>query len=156
VGGGQLGRMLAASASLLNIKVIVLDVGVDAPAKQIVASPSHIDGSFRDKEKILELASQVDVLTVEIEHVDVEALETVQKSYPNVSIHPTPSTIRLIQDKYLQKEYLSKCGCPLGSFQAIEATPEGITYAAKELGLPLMLKSRTMAYDGRGNHVLRS
>ncbi|KAJ3838332.1 AIR carboxylase-domain-containing protein [Lentinula raphanica] len=156
LGGGQLGRMLAASASLLNIKVIVLDVGVDAPAKQIVASPSHIDGSFRDKEKILELASQVDVLTVEIEHVDVEALETVQKSYPNVSIHPTPSTIRLIQDKYLQKEYLSKCGCPLGPFQAIEATPEGITYAAKELGLPLMLKSRTMAYDGRGNHVLRS
>ncbi|KAJ3856082.1 ATP-grasp domain-containing protein [Lentinula lateritia] len=155
-GGGQLGRMLAASASLLNIPVVVLDVGVDAPAKQIIASTSHIDGSFRDKEKIAELASRVDVLTVEIEHVDVEALETVQKSHPNVSIHPSPSTIRLIQDKFSQKEHLASVGCPLGPFQAVDATPEAITQAAKELGLPLMLKSRTMAYDGRGNYILRS
>ncbi|KAJ4476202.1 AIR carboxylase-domain-containing protein [Lentinula aciculospora] len=156
LGGGQLGRMLAASASLLNIQVIVLDVGVDAPAKQIIASSSHIDGSFRDKDKIVELASKVDVLTVEIEHVDVEALEAVQRSHPNVAIHPSPSTIRLIQDKFHQKEHLSSVGCPLGPFQAVDGTPEAIAHAAKELGLPLMLKSRTMAYDGRGNYVLRS
>ncbi|KAJ3744273.1 phosphoribosylaminoimidazole carboxylase [Lentinula detonsa] len=156
LGGGQLGRMLAASASLLNIKVAVLDVGVDAPAKQIIASSSHIDGSFRNKEKILEIASKVDILTVEIEHVDVEALEAVQKGHPNVAIHPSPSTIRLIQDKLSQKRLLASFGCPLGSFQAVDANQDGIAHAAKELGLPLMLKSRTMAYDGRGNYVLRS
>ncbi|KAF9069214.1 phosphoribosylaminoimidazole carboxylase [Rhodocollybia butyracea] len=154
--GGQLGRMLAASASLLNVQVNVLDVGADAPAKQIIASSSHIDGSFRDKEKILELASKVDVLTVEIEHVDVDALEAVRIAHPNVQIHPTPSTIRLIQDKFAQKQHLSLFAIPLGPFQAVEPTPDAIAQAVNDLGLPLMLKSRTMAYDGRGNYALHA
>jgi len=118
LGGGQLGRMLAASASLLNVKVIILDVGENAPAKQIVAPTSpevaHIDGSFTDPTKILELASKVDVLTVEIEHVDVSVLEKVQES-SYIQIHPSPSTIRIIQDKYLQKQHLRYPACRLQS-----------------------------------------
>ncbi|KAL5530803.1 ADE2 [Sanghuangporus sanghuang] len=156
LGGGQLGRMLAASASLLNIDVVILDVGDHAPAKQIVSSPphlGHIDGSFADPEKIKELAAKVDVLTVEIEHVDVSVLDEIAES-SKIAVHPSPATIRTIQDKLAQKDHLSEYNLPVTDYMRVESTPESIQNAAAQLGLPLMLKSRTLAYDGRGNYVL--
>jgi len=157
LGGGQLGRMLAASASLLNIKVVILDEGHYGPAKQVV-SPSesrldHVDGSFNDPAKIRELASKVDVLTVEIEHVDVSCLEDLEAN-SHVAIHPSPSTIRIIQDKFIQKEHLLDHGAPISEFMEIDSTVESVRMAAERLGVPLMLKSRTFAYDGRGNFPL--
>ncbi|OSX60772.1 hypothetical protein POSPLADRAFT_1146389 [Postia placenta MAD-698-R-SB12] len=158
LGGGQLGRMLAQAASVLNIDIVVLDVGEHGPAKQVVAPKSprlaHIDGSFTDAAKIRELAAKVDVLTVEIEHVDVNVLDEVQDSLP-LGVHPSPSTIKVIQDKFAQKHHLAAHGCPLGEFVSVDATSESIISAIKKLGLPLMLKSRTLAYDGRGNFVIR-
>lgn len=157
-GGGQLGRMLAQAASPLNIDIVVLDVGEHGPAKQVVAPKSprlaHIDGSFTDAVKIRELAAKVDVLTVEIEHVDVNVLDEVQDSLP-LGVHPSPSTIKVIQDKFAQKHHLAAHGCPLGEFVSVDATSDSIISAIKKLGLPLMLKSRTLAYDGRGNFVIR-
>jgi phosphoribosylaminoimidazole carboxylase len=151
--------MLASAASLLNIKVIILDVGPTSPAKQILSnSPphEHIDGSFTDPTKIRELASKVDVLTVEIEHVDVDTIEEVRKTYKDrLVVHPSPSTIRIIQDKFKQKEHLFAHSCPVSEFMEIESNLVSIHAAAGRLGLPLMLKSRTLAYDGRGNFVLR-
>ncbi|PBL01636.1 phosphoribosylaminoimidazole carboxylase [Armillaria gallica] len=159
LGGGQLGRMLAASASLLNIPVIILDVGASGPAKQVIAHSgdlSHIDGSFTDPQKIRELASKVDVLTVEIEHIDVDALEGLATATNGrLAIHPSPRTIRIIQDKYRQKEHLREHGIPVSAFREVQSSIDAITSASKELDLPLMLKSRTLAYDGRGNYVLR-
>lgn len=150
--------MLAASASLLNVKVVILDAGDNGPAKQILAPSeprlAHIDGSFADPQKIRELASKVDVLTVEIEHVDAAALEEIQKT-TGLQIHPSPSAIRIIQDKFRQKEHLASNNLPISEFVAVESTVESISAAAAQLGLPLMLKSRTLAYDGRGNFVLR-
>lgn len=153
--------MLAASASLLNIKVIILDAGENGPAKQVVAPItshlSHIDGSFADPEKIRELATKVDVLTVEIEHVDAATLENLQKSNEgkNFAIHPSPSTIQIIQDKFRQKQHLSSHSLPVSDFIQVDSSVAAIHAAAHALGLPLMLKSRTLAYDGRGNFVLR-
>ncbi|KAF8271676.1 Phosphoribosylaminoimidazole carboxylase [Lactarius quietus] len=150
--------MLAASASLLNIPIVILDVGAHAPAKQVLAvSPTtphraHVDGSFSDADKIRELAAKVDVLTVEIEHVNVDVLEEVQTSH-GVEVHPNPSTIRIIQDKFRQKEHLQSHGLPVASCLPVDSTGQGITDAIIALGLPLMLKSRTLAYDGRGNYV---
>ncbi|GBE85451.1 Phosphoribosylaminoimidazole carboxylase [Sparassis crispa] len=150
--------MLAASASLLNIDVVILDVGDHTPAKQVVAprTPrlSHIDGSFADAQKIRELASKVDVLTVEIEHVDVAVLEQVESTVP-LGVHPSPSTIGIVQDKFVQKKHLFSHDCPVSEFMQVESTVEAIQHAASVLGLPLMLKSRTLAYDGRGNFVIR-
>lgn len=151
--------MLAASASLLNVKVIILDVGEHAPAKQILApikpELAHIDGSFRDAEKILLLAEKVDILTVEIEHVDVDVLDKVAQTH-KVQIHPSPSTVRVIQDKYNQKKHLQNSGIAIAEFFDIpEPTPEAVRAAIDKLGVPLMIKSRTLAYDGRGNFVLR-
>jgi phosphoribosylaminoimidazole carboxylase len=152
--------MLAASASLLNIRVIILDNGEYSPAKQILAPPesalAHIDGSFTDPEKIRELASKVDVLTVEIEHVDVSTLDQVLSASQEkqLVVHPSPSTIAIIQDKFRQKEHLMSHSLPVAESIAVESTIESIQDAAEKLGLPLMLKSRTLAYDGRGNFVL--
>ncbi|KAI0052683.1 Phosphoribosylaminoimidazole carboxylase [Auriscalpium vulgare] len=154
LGGGQLGRMLAASASLLNIPVSILDVGPNTPAKQVAAHGVHIDGSFSDPDKVRELAAKVDVLTVEIEHVNVDVLEELQQA-GTVDIHPSPTTIRIIQDKYRQKEHLLAHGLPVSPSIPIEPSVLAIQEAADRLGLPLMLKSKTLAYDGRGNFVLR-
>lgn len=161
-GGGQLGRMLAASASLLNVRVVILDRGENSPAKQVVAPSesnlAHLDGSFTDPEKIRELAKKVDVLTVEIEHVDAPTLERLlsASNERNLVVHPSPSTIETIQDKYRQKKHLMSRSLPVAESIELESTVESIQGATEMLGLPLMLKSRTLAYDGRGNFVLRS
>ncbi|KZS90937.1 phosphoribosylaminoimidazole carboxylase [Sistotremastrum niveocremeum HHB9708] len=156
--GGQLGRMLAAEASLLNIELLILDVGPSAPAKQILAHDNHIDGSFSDPTKIRELASKVDILTVEIEHVNVDILSSISSSpdFKHLQIHPSPDTIRIIQDKYVQKRHLEDAGCPVSKYLGVEATVEGVQGAINELGLPLMLKSRKLAYDGRGNYAIHT
>ncbi|KAI6105095.1 Phosphoribosylaminoimidazole carboxylase [Pisolithus thermaeus] len=150
--------MLAASASLLNVDIVILDSGESAPAKQIVAprnpSLAHIDGSFADPAKIRELADRADVLTVEIEHVDVHVLEEIE-SERGIAIHPSPSTIKVIQDKFVQKSHLRDRGCSVSEFVPVESTVESIQQCAHTLGLPFMLKSRTLAYDGRGNFVVR-
>ena len=146
--------MLAASASLLNVSVVILDIGDNGPAKQVVSAPGphlfHVDGSFSDPEKIRELARKVDVLTVEIEHVDATVLESV-----GVPVHPSPSTIKIIQDKFQQKQHLLSHGSPVSDFVQVDSTVQSLHDAASKLGLPLMVKSRTLAYDGRGNFVLR-
>ncbi|QRW16200.1 phosphoribosylaminoimidazole carboxylase [Rhizoctonia solani] len=152
LGGGQLGRMLAASASLLNVEVLFLDVGTQAPAKQVLASTEHVDGSFSDSAKIRELASKVDVLTVEIEHVNVEILELIERE-GKVSVQPTPATIRTIQDKYVQKQHLVSHNVRVAESVPVASTVEAIQDAGRMMGYPLMLKSRTLAYDGRGNFV---
>lgn len=149
--------MLAASASLLNIDIVFLDKEDDSPAKQIVSSPAHlghIDGSFSNAEKIKELAAKVDILTVEIEHVNVDILDEVQRSM-NVEVHPSPNTIRIIQDKLTQKRHLRDHKLAVADYIEVESSVEGVKAASELLGLPLMLKSRTLAYDGRGNYVVK-
>ena len=151
--------MLAVPAALMNIDIIFLDVGEYSPAKQLVLpkSPSkaHVNGAFSDPAKIRELAEKVDVLTVEIEHVNADVLEKIQPSLV-LGVHPAPSTIRTIQDKFSQKQHLQGRGLPVAPFLQIESTIDSINHASQRLGLPLMIKSRTLAYDGRGNYVVRS
>lgn len=155
LGGGQLGRMLVEAAHRLNIKTIILDQP-NSPAKQINALDAHVDGSFTDLDSITKLAKKCDVLTVEIEHVDVEALKSVSKSL-SIPIYPLPETIKLIQDKYLQKTHLESHGVGVvESVDVKENTPEALAAIGDLYGYPFMLKSRTLAYDGRGNYVVKS
>ncbi|WFD22572.1 phosphoribosylaminoimidazole carboxylase [Malassezia equina] len=165
LGGGQLGRMFGEAASRLNVTVRFLDVGEHTPAKQITSVPAslegprHVDGSFADRAKIHELASQVDVLTVEIEHVDADELQAVLDHGLVRAVHPAPATIRLIQDKYAQKVHLQAHDVPVVESVAIdnnESMHAAVRAAADKFQLPLMLKSRTQAYDGKGNYILRS
>ncbi|KAF2835420.1 phosphoribosyl-aminoimidazole carboxylase [Patellaria atrata CBS 101060] len=153
LGGGQLGRMLIEAANRLNIKVIVLD-SENAPAKKIHAHGDHIAGKFTNKESIEELAKSCDVITVEIEHVNTYVLEGVSEK---VMIEPSWRTIRTIQDKFLQKEHLRKHSIPVVPYREVrENTVEELAAIGEDLGYPFMLKSKTNAYDGRGNYPVRS
>lgn len=165
LGGGQLGRMLIEAASRLNVQVLALDPAANSPAKQI-SSAGHLHGSFSDSAKIEELAALVDVLTVEIEHVDAGALgeaatKSGGRSGKGVAVRPSAETIKTIQDKYAQKLHLVSRGLPVADSLAIEGSSQeelskSVDEAIKAFGLPLMLKSRTQAYDGKGNYLLRS
>ncbi|KAG4305123.1 hypothetical protein PORY_001293 [Pneumocystis oryctolagi] len=154
LGGGQLGRMLVEAAHRLNIKTIILDPDPDSPAKQINSSKNHVDGSFFDFDSILSFSERCNVITIEIEHVNVNALKHVSLN-GEVKVHPSPSTIEIIQDKYLQKLHLMKYGNPTVESVAIN-TYEDIKLVGEKLGYPFMLKTRNMAYDGRGNFKVDS
>lgn len=151
LGGGQLGRMLAFAARRMGMSVAVLDPDPEAPGGQV--ANQHVVGSFRDPALIRELASGCDVVTVEIEHVDTAALEALEAA--GIPVQPSAATIRLIQDKYAQKVHFAAQGIPVAPFR--DAPDEAAAQAAiAEFGLPLMLKSKRMAYDGRGNYALQT
>ncbi|QPC78062.1 hypothetical protein HYE68_008814 [Fusarium pseudograminearum] len=154
LGGGQLGRMLCEAASPLEVEIAILDAQ-DAPAKQVSRSKYHVDGSFKDPAKIRELASHCKVLSVETEHIETAVLEDLSKE-GKVVVYPSWKTLRLIQDKYEQKDYLGKQGIPIAEQVAVQASgSDDMRAALKDIsnkyGLPFMLKSRKDSYDGRGN-----
>ncbi len=151
LGGGQLGRMLALSAANLGVKVMVLDPS-DRPPAAVAAQA--VKGHFRDAGNVQNFASKVDVLTVEIEHVNAEVL-TMLEDEGAADMQPSAKTIAIIQDKFAQKEYFRECGVPLGEFCDIP-DESALLYAASEYGYPFMLKSKRLAYDGRGNYVVHS
>ncbi len=150
VGGGQLGRMLALAAIPLGFEVIVLDPNPDCPAS---VCAKQILGSFKDPQAIFELANQVDFMTFEIESADASALT--QLVQEGKSIHPTPSMLALIKDKYAQKIFYQQHGIPTAQARAV-ANRDEILGAAEILGYPLFLKARLDAYDGRGNAVIKA
>ncbi|KAI9262160.1 phosphoribosylaminoimidazole carboxylase [Phascolomyces articulosus] len=154
LGGGQLGRMMVEAASRLNLSVTILDAPTDAPAKQIESTQAHIHGAFKDATKIRELAENVDVLTVEIEHVDAHVLSEIEAE-GKVKVHPSAKTVKTIQDKYFQKQHLTSHGVPVSEYLD---TPNEVAVlaAGKQFGYPFMLKSKTMAYDGKGNYVVKT
>ncbi|CDK27627.1 unnamed protein product [Kuraishia capsulata CBS 1993] len=154
LGGGQLGRMIVEAAHRLNIKTVVLDVG-QSSAKQINALDEHVDGSFNDPEAIAKLAAKCDILTVEIEHVNTEALKHIRDT-TGIQIYPMPETLELIKDKYLQKKHLIAHGIPVAESSDVESSAEALAAVGASYGYPYMLKSRTMAYDGRGNFVVKT
>lgn len=151
LGGGQLGRMLCQAASEMAIKVIVLDPLESCPASAIAYD--HMVGSFDDSATVEEFAKRCEILTVEIEHVDAATLEKLEQH--GVDCQPKASTIRIIQDKYLQKVHFSRHGIPLPEFMQIDNL-EGAKRAGDQFGYPLMLKSKRLAYDGRGNAVAKT
>mmetsp|Transcript_22518 Transcript_22518/g.62534 ORF Transcript_22518/g.62534 Transcript_22518/m.62534 type:complete len:593 (+) Transcript_22518:122-1900(+) len=155
VGGGQLGRMMALEAPRLNIEMCFLDGGGAAsPAGKVVPSDRIVQGGLKDMAKIKELAAMgADVVTVEIEHISVEALQELEKS--GVNVQPSSRVMGIIQDKFAQKTHFASRQIPLPSFLATPSAAD-ISKAGKELGVPLMLKARRGGYDGRGNAVLKS
>ncbi|CAI6334584.1 unnamed protein product [Periconia digitata] len=153
LGGGQLGRMLIEAANRLNIQVNVLDVAA-SPAKQISAHDGHIQGSFKDAASVKKLAQSSDVVTVEIEHVDTHMLEEVADQ---VTVEPSWKTLRMIKDKYAQKLYLKEHGVDVAESLDLEGKGvQALKEVGSSFGYPYMLKSKTEAYDGKGNYVVKS
>ncbi|MFZ5352508.1 MAG: 5-(carboxyamino)imidazole ribonucleotide synthase [Bacillota bacterium] len=151
VGGGQLGRMMAFDAKRMGYQVIILDPTPEAPAGQV--SDQQLVASFDDYEALHKLASMTDVVTYEFEHINAEILMKLEsKGY---KIFPSGKTLRIIQNKYMQKSFLKEAGLPVPDFYSVR-NKEEIMEKSKVLGFPLILKTCTGGYDGKGNMVLES
>lgn len=153
IGGGQLGMMIAEAAKKMPeeiSEIIVLDPTKNCPAAQVGAT--QIIADFKDKDAIIELSKKSDIITYEIESGDSDVLKSVEK---NAEINPSPETLRIIQDKYLQKTFLKENDIPVPDFVKIENVDD-VKNTLKEYGYPVLLKARRDAYDGRGNYKIDS
>jgi len=151
IGGGQLGMMITEAAQNLNdeiSEITVLDPTENCPAAQ--AGAKQIIGDFKDKDAIVKLAEQSDIITYEIESGNTDVLSKLK-----AEIEPSPSTLSIIQDKLSQKKFLSKNGLPVSQFYEIVSIDD-LHEKINELGLPVLLKARRDAYDGRGNFKITS
>ena len=151
IGGGQLGMMITEAAKNLSehiSEITVLDPTENCPAAQ--AGAKQIVGDFKDEIAILKLAEQSDIITYEIESGNTDVLSKLK-----AEIEPSPSTLGIIQDKLSQKTFLSENGLPVSQFYEITSLDD-LHEKIKDLGLPVLLKSRRDAYDGRGNFKITS
>jgi 5-(carboxyamino)imidazole ribonucleotide synthase len=153
LGGGQLGKMMAQAASRWDLALWVLDESRDFPAGPVCRY--FAEGNFREYDDVLQFGRQVDVLTIEIESVNIEALFQLQQE--GITIHPRPEALAIIQDKGLQKEFYRDHGLPTSAF-SLWPDETSIREAVGEgrLGLPFVQKVRKGGYDGRGVAVIRT
>jgi len=153
IGGGQLGMMIAEAAKKMPqhiSKIIVLDPTLNCPAAQVGAE--QIIGDFKDKSAIIDLANKSDIITYEIESGDSQVLKSVEK---DAEINPSPDTLRIIQDKFLQKSFLLENNIQVPEFIEIRNLDD-VKEGLKKFGYPALLKARRDAYDGRGNFKINT
>ncbi|HMR43722.1 MAG TPA: ATP-grasp domain-containing protein, partial [Saprospiraceae bacterium] len=153
LGGGQLGKMLATAAANWHLDIWILDKSADFPAAPYCTK--FVEGDFDDYDDVLNFGRQVDVLTVEIEHVNIRALFELQKE--GKIIHPAPEKLEIIKDKALQKLFYLKNEIPASDFQLFDdevAIKDAVQNG--KLQLPFVQKSRTAGYDGRGVSVIKT
>lgn len=143
LGGGQLGRMFIQAAINYNISIHILDPDADAPCKNIC--DKFEVGSLSDYQTVYDFGKNLDLITIEIEKVNIEALEDLEKE--GVIVYPQPRIIRLIQDKGLQKQFFKENNIPTAPFQLFN-TKEQLTDA--NLNFPYIQKLRKDGYDGKG------
>lgn len=148
LGAGQLGKMLAQAASPWDLHLKMLDPSPQAPAAHLCES--FVVGDFRDYQTVLDFGRSCDVLTIEIEQVNADALCALEAE--GVKIYPQPSVLKQIQDKGLQKTFLRRQGLPTSAFKLYDG-PDAVRAAAP--ALPCVQKARTEGYDGRGVKLLR-
>jgi 5-(carboxyamino)imidazole ribonucleotide synthase len=153
IGGGQLGMMMTEAAKKMPehiSKVIVLDPTENCSASQVGAE--QIIADYKDRNAIIELAKKSDIITYEIESGDSEVLKSVEG---NAEINPSPETLKIIQDKFLQKSFLLQNNLPVSEFIKVDSILD-LKEGLKKFGFPALLKSRRDAYDGRGNFKIDS
>ncbi|MCJ8208876.1 5-(carboxyamino)imidazole ribonucleotide synthase [Mucilaginibacter sp. RS28] len=143
LGGGQLGRMLIQQAINYNVTVKVLDPDRDAPCKKLC--DEFVVGSLSDYETVYNFGKKVDLLTIEIEKVNVDALEQLERE--GVAVYPQPRVIRLIQDKGLQKQFFKENEIPTAEFQIISSLAD---LQNSHIPFPYIQKLRKDGYDGKG------
>lgn len=151
VGGGQLAKMTAQAASTLAVEVHILERSADFPARGL--AQHSLQGDWNDAAELLRLASGCDVITLENEFVDADALEALERS--GQRLFPSAHTIRTVQDKFTQKTEFARAGLPVPAFAAVNS-PAELEALGQSLGWPMVLKKRRNGYDGKGNATVRS
>lgn len=148
MGGGQLGKMLLTETQKFDIYTVILDGSADAPCAQI-CNEFH-QGSLLDFDTVYNFGKQVDLLTIEIEHVNIEALFQLEKE--GLEIYPQPSVLEIIQHKGRQKDFFVKNKIPTANYKRL-SSKEDIT---KDISFPFVWKTAQFGYDGTGVKVVRS
>jgi 5-(carboxyamino)imidazole ribonucleotide synthase len=148
IGAGQLGRMLALAGYPLGLRFAFLDQSEDAPGAQV---GRIIRGAFDDPERLAQLANDVDVITFEFENVPVATLEPIAAMKP---FWPPVAALGASQDRLLEKTLFQRLKIPTPPFAAVDSLAE-LEAAVKKIGLPGILKTRRLGYDGRGQFRLR-
>jgi len=148
LGGGQLGSMLATAAKKLEIKTVVFSDDMDAPAQKF--SDDFIFGKYDDQNKINELVNKTDIITYEFENIPYETLNQINKVKP---ILPRPSINRIIQNRLAEKDFINKLN--IRTTQYVSITNKSEMDTVQDL-LPGLLKTVTLGYDGKGQHLINS
>jgi 5-(carboxyamino)imidazole ribonucleotide synthase len=147
LGGGQLGKMLAIEAANWHLPIYILDQDHQFPA--VPYAPFFQAGDFKNFDDVIQFGKKVDILTIEIEQINVDALFYLEKE--GVKVYPKPSTVQVIQDKGLQKMFYQERDIPTAGFQLFNDEKE-IKEALKnnQISFPFVQKSRKDGYDGKG------
>ena len=146
IGGGQLGSMLAVAANKLKIKTVIFCDDIDAPAQNF--SNDFVHGQYNDQNKIDEFLSKVDIITYEFENIPYETLNEINKVKP---VLPKPSVNRIIQHRLAEKDFINKMNIRTTRYASIEKKTE--VDSLQDL-LPGILKTTTLGYDGKGQHLI--
>ena len=148
IGGGQLGSLLAMAAKKLNIKTIIFCDDIDAPAQKF--SDDFICGKYDDQKKISEFVSKADIITYEFENIPYETLNQINQSKP---VLPKPSVNRIIQHRIAEKDFINKLNIRTTRYASIKKKSE--LDPVQDL-LPGLLKTTTLGYDGKGQHLINA
>ncbi len=153
LGGGQLGKMLIQAASSWDINTWVLDPDDTCPASAIAAT--YIKGDFRDYDSVYEFGRKVDLITIEIEHVNTDAL--IRLKNEGKAIHPDPNILEIIKDKGVQKEFYTRNKLPTSGYKLyVDKSSIIEDYNSGVLEIPFVQKTRRFGYDGRGVLIVNS
>ena len=148
IGGGQLGRMLAIAARQMGYKTVVLDPDVKCPAGQVV--DKQIVEPYSSRNASLELARLSDVITYEFENVDAGSVADASEI---VNVYPSPAVLRTTQHRLREKNALLKAGISVAQFREVRSIQE-LYAAGKDLSYPMVLKTATEGYDGKGQLII--
>lgn len=149
VGAGQLGRMLALSGYPIGVRCLFLDRSADTPGAQVAES---LIGDLQDAALLAELASRSDVVTFDWENISGSALEPLEKV---TQVRPPRAALEVSQDRLAEKALFTRLKIPVAAHCAIDSREELIR-ATHKIGLPGVLKTRRLGYDGKGQFVLRA
>jgi len=149
VGGGQLGRMLALAGIPLNMRFTFLDPAKDACAG---ALGTHLCAAYDDRKALRQLADSVDLVTFEFENVPSETVDFLAQFVP---VYPSGKALRTARDRWLEKSLFQELGIPVPAFANV-LSQQDLEAAVQQIGLPAVLKTRTLGYDGKGQKVLRN
>ena len=153
VGGGQLGKMLVAEARRMDISVHILDPSADAPAQ--FGAQSFTQGSFLDFDTVVAFGRQASAVTIELEAVNVDALEQLEKE--GIPVYPESRVLRLLQNKPSQKDTFQKAGIPTSAYESFPSVQA--LHQARESGkwpLPFVWKIAMGGYDGFGVTIVKT
>ena len=149
LGGGQLARMMALAGAPLGLRFLVMDSAPDACAAQFVPL---LEADYRDEAALAEFARRVDVVTFDFENVPAESAEWLAQRVP---VFPNPRALAVAQDRLAEKNLFRSLGIGVPNFAAVTTRAE-LDQAARATGLPAILKTRRLGYDGKGQFRIRT